>query len=76
VIFLFLTCEFFDYEHYQLKATNLIRANDVALLMLKEPAVMGPTVMLPCLPELGDYGDASSFHPGRLKHTVNIGHDL
>jgi hypothetical protein len=38
--------------------------------MLKEPAVMGPTVMLPCLPELGDYGDASSFHPGRLKLIV------
>jgi hypothetical protein len=25
---------------------------------------MGPTVMSPCLPELGDYGDTSSFNPG------------
>jgi len=43
---------------------NPDRANDIALLKLKEPAVMGPTVMPPCLPELGDFGDASSFHPG------------
>jgi hypothetical protein len=42
----------------------MVRANDVALLKLKEPAVLGSTVMPPCLPELGDFGDDSSFHPG------------
>ena len=40
------------------------RAQDVALLKLVEPAVMGPTVSPPCLPDLGDFGDSSSFPAG------------
>ena len=40
------------------------RANDVALLKLKEPAIIGPTVSPACLPDLGDYGDSSSFPEG------------
>jgi len=43
---------------------NPDRAQDVALLKLLEPAKMGPTVSPACLPELGDYGDESSFPAG------------
>ena len=41
------------------------RANDIALLRLKEPAVMGDTVSPACLPEQGDFGDDSSFPEGK-----------
>ena len=47
----------------------MVRANDVALLKLKEPAVLGSTVMPPYLPELGDFGDSSSFNPGQYRNT-------
>ena len=40
------------------------RANDIALLRLREPAMMGDTVSPACLPELGDFGDQSSFPEG------------
>ena len=40
------------------------RANDVALLRLREPAMMGDTVSPACLPEQGDFGDQSSFPEG------------
>ena len=40
------------------------KANDVALLKLEEPAIMGPTVSPACLPDQGDYGDSSSFPGG------------
>ena len=40
------------------------RANDIALLRLKEPAVMGDNVSPACLPEQGDFGDDSSFPEG------------
>ena len=41
------------------------RAQDIALLKLLEPAVMGPTVSPACLPDLGDFGDDSSFPAGQ-----------
>ena len=40
------------------------RANDIALLRLMEPAMMGDTVSPACLPEQGDFGDTSSFPEG------------
>ena len=40
------------------------RANDIALLKLKTPAVLGDTVSPPCLPEQGDFGDDSTFPAG------------
>ena len=33
------------------------RANDIALLRLREPAMMGDTVSPACLPEQGGFGD-------------------
>ena len=43
---------------------NPDRANDVALLRLREPAVLGDTISPPCLPHQGDYGDESSYPAG------------
>lgn len=43
---------------------NPARANDIALLKLEEPAVMGKLVYPACLPKQGDYGDDSSFPAG------------
>ena len=42
------------------------RANDVALLKLKEPAVLGDTISPACLPHQGDFGDDSSYPAGKL----------
>ena len=40
------------------------RANDIALLRLREPAMMGDTVSPAYLHEQGDFGDQSSFPEG------------
>ena len=40
------------------------RANDVALLKLKEPATFNDNVSPPCLPDQDDFGDESSFGVG------------
>lgn len=40
------------------------RANDIALLKLKEPAVLGDHVSPACIPDQGDFGDSSSFPAG------------
>jgi len=37
------------------------KANDIALLKLKTPVVMGPTISPACLPDQGDFGDDSTF---------------
>ena len=41
------------------------KANDVALLRLASPAVLGASVSSPCLPAQGDLGDSSSFPAGQ-----------
>ena len=43
---------------------NPPKANDIALLKLKEPITMGPTISPPCLPDQNDFGDESSFPAG------------
>ena len=43
------------------------RANDIALLKLKEPIKMGSTISPPCIPQQNDFGDSSSF-PAGLKY--------
>ncbi len=40
------------------------RANDIALLKLREPIKMGPTISPPCIPNQNDFGDSSSFPDG------------
>ena len=40
------------------------RANDIALLKLRHPAELGPTISPPCLPQSGDYGDESGYPAG------------
>ena len=40
------------------------RANDIALLKLKEPAQFSDTVSPPCIPDQDDFGDSSSFGVG------------
>ena len=40
------------------------KANDIALLKLKEPIRMGPTISPPCIPDQNDFGDSSSFPAG------------
>ena len=40
------------------------RANDIALLKLKEPAQFTDTVSPPCIPDQDDFGDESSFGAG------------
>ena len=40
------------------------RANDIALVKLKEPAIFGDHVSPACLPVPGDFGDDSSFPAG------------
>ena len=40
------------------------KSYDVALLKLKSEAILSDTVKTVCLPELGDFGDASSFPAG------------
>ena len=40
------------------------RANDIALLKLKEPAQFSDTVSPPCIPDQDDFGDNSSFGVG------------
>ena len=44
------------------------RANDIALLKLKEPINMGSTISPPCIPQQNDFGDSSSF-PAGLEHS-------
>ena len=54
------------------------RANDIALVKLKEPAIMSDTVSPACLPHQGDFGDNSTFGAGKnciLSGWGKVGHD-
>ena len=47
------------------------KANDIALLKLKEPIRMGPTISSPCIPDQNDFGDSSSF-PAGIEIVISI----
>ena len=47
------------------------KANDIALLKLKEPIRMGPTISSPCIPYQNDFGDSSSF-PAGIEIVISI----
>ena len=55
--------EVFIHPKYE-KPSEPKKSFDVALLKLKSPAVLSDTVQTVCLPEVGDFGDQSSFPAG------------
>ena len=55
--------EVFMHPNYE-KPGEPKKSYDIALLKLKSEAELTDTVKTVCLPELGDYGDSSSFPAG------------
>ena len=53
----------FIHPNYE-KPSEPKKSFDVALLKLKSPATLSDTVKTVCLPEVGDFGDDSSFPAG------------
>ena len=55
--------EVFIHPNYE-KPSQPKKSFDVALLRLKSDATFSDTVMPICLPDLGDFGDSSTFPAG------------